>query len=286
MAQFEDYRRDADRRVHSPQRAEVMATTAMPMPRRSSASPPAVGTALVRIDLWTWPLEASRRETAALEAVLSANERCRASSFVLAEDRHRFIVGRARLRQVLARYVAMPPEALRFYYGAHGKPALSPSRFAPCFNLSHSAGLAALAIARCDVGVDIEEVRPVDGAVAERFFSPGENAALRGLRGAAWRDAFYRCWTRKEAVVKALGKGLSLRLASFEVSVARSAPLLLRLEGCRDAASQWSIVDIALPRGLVGAIAARTMGRGVSVERHRWSRNACAAGGGRWMATS
>ena len=239
----------------------------------------------MRIDLWTWPLMAPRRETAALEAVLSADERRRAAAFIFAEDRRRFIVGRARLRQVLARYVAAPPEALRFCYGAHGKPALASSRSAPCFNLSHSAGLAALAIAGCDVGVDIEAVRPVDSAVAERFFSAGENAALRGLRGVDWRDAFYRCWTRKEAMVKALGKGLSLRLASFDVSVARSAPLLLRLEGCRDP-SQWSLVDGALPRGLIGAIAARTMGRGVSVERHRWGRNACAATGGRRLATN
>lgn len=263
-----------------------MATTAVPMPRRSSASPPAVGTAPMRIDLWTWPLEASRKETAALEAVLSADERRRAASFIFAPDRRRFIVGRGRLRLILSRYVALPPEALRFRYGAHGKPALSSARTAPCFNLSHSGELAALAIASCDVGVDIEEIRPVDAAVAERFFSARENAALRGLRGAEWHDAFYRCWTRKEAVVKALGKGLSLRLSSFEVSVARSAPLLLRLEGCRDAASQWSIVDVALPRGRVGAIAARTMGRGVSVEHHRWNRNACAAAGGRRMATS
>jgi 4'-phosphopantetheinyl transferase len=236
---------------------------------RSSASPP-VGTAPVRIDLWTWPLEASPRETAALEAVLSTNERRRAASFVFALDRHRFVVGRGRLRQILSRYVALPPEALRFRYGAHGKPALSPGRPAPCFNLSHSGGLAALVIADCDVGVDIEEVRPVDGAVAERFFSASENAALRGLRGVDWRDAFYRCWTRKEAVVKALGKGLSLRLSSFDVSVAPSASLLLRLEGCREAASQWSIVDVALPRGLVGAIAARTMGRGMNIKRHYW----------------
>jgi 4'-phosphopantetheinyl transferase len=244
------------------------------MRSRPLASSRAVQGAPVGIDLWTWPLEAPHRETAALEAVLSADERQRAASFVLAEDRRRFIVGRARLRQVLARYVAMPPEALRFCYGAHGKPALAPPRSAPCFNLSHSAGLAALAIAGCDVGVDIEEVRPVDGAVAERFFSAGEIAALRGLRGADWRDAFYRCWTRKEAVVKGLGKGLSLRLASFDVSVAPSAPLLLRLEGSRDAASEWSIVDVALPRGLVGAIAAHTMGRGVRVARHRWAATA------------
>jgi 4'-phosphopantetheinyl transferase len=239
-----------------------------------------------RIDLWTWPLDAPRREMAALEAVLSADERRRGASFVFAEDRRRYIVGRARLRQVLARYVGLAPEALRFCYGVHGKPALTPTRSAPCFNLSHSGGLAALAIAGCEVGVDIEEVRPVDDAVAERFFSAGENAALRGLRGADWRDAFYRCWTRKEAVVKALGKGLSLRLASFDVSVAPSVPLLLRLEGCRDVASQWSIVDVALPRGLVGAIAARTMGRGVSVERHRWGRDACVATGGRRIAAS
>jgi 4'-phosphopantetheinyl transferase len=237
-----------------------------------------VRAAPLRIDLWTWSLEAPRRETAALEAVLSAEERQRASSFIFAEDRRRFIVGRARLRQVLGRYTAMPPKALRFCYGAHGKPALAPSRSAPCFNLSHSAGMAALAIADCAVGIDIEKVRPINRAVAERFFSARENAALRGLRGADWRDAFYRCWTRKEAVVKAIGKGLSLRLASFDVSVA-TAPLLLRLEGSFDTASQWSLVDVALPRGLVGAIAARTMGRGVRVQHLRWGRNACAAAG-------
>jgi 4'-phosphopantetheinyl transferase len=227
----------------------------------------------VPIDLWTWPLEVSRREEAVLEALLSADERQRVASFISVRDRRRFIVGRGRLRQVLSPYVFLPPEALRFRYGAHGKPALSPSRSRPHFNLSHSAGVAALAIAACDVGIDIEEVRPVDSAVAERFFSAGENAVLRTLRGADWRDAFYRCWTRKEAVVKAIGKGLSLPLASFEVSVPRAAPFLLFLEGCQDATSQWSIVDVALPRGLVGAIAARTMGRGVSVRRRRWDRN-------------
>jgi 4'-phosphopantetheinyl transferase len=256
------------------------------MRSQSSTSPRAVATAPVRIDLWTWPLEAPRGETAALEAVLSADERRRAASFVFAQDRRRFIVGRGRLRQVLSRYVALPPEALCFCYGAHGKPALSPSRSAPCFNLSHSAGLAALAIAACDVGLDIEKVRPIDSAIAERFFSASENAALRDLRGAEWRDAFYRCWTRKEAVAKALGRGLSLRLAAFDVSVARSAPLLLALEGCRDAALQWSLVDVALPRGLIGAIAARTMGRGVRVERHHWGRSACPAAGGRRIATT
>jgi 4'-phosphopantetheinyl transferase len=240
------------------------------MRRESSASSPAVGTAPARIDLWTWPLEASGAETAALESVLSADERRRAAGLILAQDRRRFIVGRGRLRQVLSRYVAVPPEALRFRYGAHGKPALSLCS-ALHFNLSHGAGLAALAIASCKVGIDIEEVRPVDRAVAERFFSADENADLRGLRGADWRDAFFRCWTRKEAVVKALGTGLSLRLASFDVSVGRAAPRLLRLEGCPNATSQWSIVDVALPRGFVGAIAARTMGRGVSVRRHRWS---------------
>jgi 4'-phosphopantetheinyl transferase len=232
----------------------------------------------VRIDLWTWLLEVSRREEAVLEALLSADERRRAASFISVQHRRRFIIGRGRLRQILSLYVALPPEALRFRYGAHGKPTLSPSRSRPHFNLSHSAGMAALAIAACDVGIDIEEIRPVDSAVAERFFSTGENAALRALRGVDRRDAFYRCWTRKEAVVKAVGKGLSLRLASFDVSIARAAPFLLFLEGCKDATSEWCIVDVALPRGLVGAIAARTMGRGVSVRRRRWSHNRAAAG--------
>jgi 4'-phosphopantetheinyl transferase len=204
--------------------------------------------------------------------LLSDDERQRASRLIHVQDQRRFIAGRARLRQILAHYVALPPDALVFCYGAQGKPALSHAHAAPFFNLSHSGGLVALAVAPgCDIGIDIERLRPIERDVANRFFSAGENAALARLHKADWRDAFYGCWTRKEAVVKALGKGLSLPLDSFEVTVQRGTPAcVLHFDGCRDAGLQWSLADLALGPGLVGAIAARTMGAGLSVRRRHW----------------
>jgi 4'-phosphopantetheinyl transferase len=243
------------------------AENAADLPKRASPAP-------ISIDLWTWPLGATQDETLEQLDVLSDDERQRASRFIFVEDKRRFIAGRARLRQILAHYVALPPDALVFRYGVQGKPALSLQRAAPFFNLSHSGGLAALAVAQdCDIGIDIERLRPIERGVAKRFFSTGENAALQCLYKADWRDAFYRCWTRKEAVVKAVGKGLSLRLDSFEVSLHCGTPAcVLHFDGCRDAGSEWSLVDLALGPGLVGAIAARTMGVGLSVRRRHWEK--------------
>ena len=152
------------------------------------------------------------------------------------------------------------PRRIRFGYGDRGKPTLSHCASAPFFNLSHSGDFAALAVARCgDVGIDVEQIRPVGSEIAQRFFTDGEKAILARLSGSEWRQAFYRCWTRKEAVLKANGKGLSGGLASFDVGLATDATARpLRLQRDRsDSAQPWSVQDLALAAGFVGAVAVR-----------------------------
>jgi 4'-phosphopantetheinyl transferase len=183
----------------------------------------------------------------------------------LPKGRGRFIAGQARLRQSLARYVAPPPKALTFGYGAPGKPVLSLAVPGPFFSLGHSGGVAALGIAQgCGIGIDIERIRAIDGGVAKRFFFGVEIAALPQLHREDWRRGFYRCWTRKQAVIKAIGTALALGLAFLDISLATGpTACVLRLGGCHAAALQWSLADLAVGPDMNGAIGARTQGAGL-----------------------
>src|SRR5262245_4030673 len=211
------------------------------------------------IDVWTWRLGASHAELALLIPLLSGDELARASRLACARDRDRFIVARARLRQILAGYLAVPPETMQFNYGKHGKPLVSRYHHAPSFNLTHSGDLAALAVSGCGaVGIDVEQVKPVAAEIAQRFFTEDENAVLARLKGRQRLEAFFRCWTRKEALVKANGKGLTGGLALFDVALARDAvsrPLHIGSKsGMRP---RWSLFDLALDPGFAGALAVR-----------------------------
>ena len=161
-------------------------------------------------------------------SVLSDDERKRADRFLREVDRTRFAAARSLLRRTLAGVLETRPERLTFTYGAHGKPALGPPFAARGvrFNLSHSAGRALIAVARDrEVGVDLERIRPVrfGAKIARRFFSEREQYALDGLTGSAWDEGFFRCWTRKEAFIKAVGDGLTFPLKSFSVPMTREA---------------------------------------------------------------
>jgi 4'-phosphopantetheinyl transferase len=181
---------------------------------------------------------------------LSADERHRAGSLRFPVDRERFVVARGALRNVLSRYANCPPEALRFSYGAHGKPTLASESGGDQlrFNLSHSHELALIVVTRRrEVGIDIEFIRDDFSALelAGRFFSGREAATLRALPAELQFQAFFNCWTRKEAYIKARGAGLSLPLKSFEVSMMPGAPaVLLHAEG--DSATQWFLHDLPL----------------------------------------
>lgn len=210
------------------------------------------------IDLHLLQLDLSEPEREALSRHLSPDERSRADRFVFAHDRDRFLVGHGRMRELLAGYVGVPPRELRFSYGMHGKPRLLHSGPAPHFNLSHSDDQAALAVSHdVEVGVDIEKVRMVERGLARRFFGAAEIAALEALPDEQWLDGFFRCWTRKEAVLKATGVGLTLSLASFDVSIAADEPpRLLRLDGDPEATGRWSLFEIRPNAETIVAVAA------------------------------
>jgi 4'-phosphopantetheinyl transferase len=226
----------------------------------SAASP-------VEVELFVWTLDVDADERARLMRFLSEDETARANRLVFAQDRERFVVARGRMREILARAMGCAPAALEFTYSAHGKPSLGGR--ARQFNLSHSHAIAALAVTQAnEIGVDVEHVRPLKEDVAGRFFSDREKAALRALPESEQLAAFYRCWTRKEAIVKAVGEGLSHTLTSFDVSLKADEPAVVeRFEGA--AAGAWQLAHFEPAQDYVGAIAGRTGGRPLKVTLKR-----------------
>ncbi|MDP8909369.1 MAG: 4'-phosphopantetheinyl transferase superfamily protein [Chloroflexota bacterium] len=194
------------------------------------------------------------------EALLDDEERARAMRFVRSPDRRRFVLAHAGLRLFLARCLDVQPAAVRYESGVHGKPRLARDLPALEFNLSHSAGLGLLAVARDRaVGVDVEHLRDVPEAlnIADTHFSPVERDVLVSLPPADRGAAFFRCWTRKEAVIKALGEGLGRALGSFEVDLAPgSTSALARFDGRPGNVAGWSLRDLTAPTGYTAAGAA------------------------------
>jgi len=209
-----------------------------------------------RIDRRAW---AARRVE--LAALLDVDERARAARFKFDRLTLNFTIAHGRQRAILGRYLAMDPAALRFRVGAHGKPELDLAGAAPPlrFNLSHSGDFALLAVTReRRIGVDLEAMTRAIGEledIAERFFSPAEVAAWRALAPGARRHAFFLCWTRKEAFLKALGDGISCPLDSFEVELRPGVPArLLTLDGAPAAATVWRLIDLDLGTDYAGAV--------------------------------
>ncbi len=178
---------------------------------------------------WSWSLDADDQSAAAADVLLSNDEKARAGNFMSPRLRQRFAAGRARLRSLLGGHLGRDPRALVFVANEFGKPRLAgePSVH---FSLSHSEGQALLAVSdTLEVGADVERIRVLEHRdLAKRYFHPNEVAAIeRVSRHDDQLAAFFRTWTLKEAVVKALGKGLSIPLDTFEVSIAGSRPMLL-----------------------------------------------------------
>ncbi len=208
-----------------------------------------------QVDLWIWGLDDP--VPARVVAALSDEERTRALRFAAPLHASRFVSARAGLRGILARYVGLPPGALQFSYGPHGKPALCGThRPVPHFNLSHSGRLAALGLCwNSDLGIDIELIRPIEENVAG-LFSTGEQQALAELSGVHALRRFYQIWTCKEALLKGLGSGLAVPLDRFEISIVPDQPaLVLDLDGDLKAACQWQLCQFEPASDFVGALA-------------------------------
>ena len=194
-------------------------------------------------------LDVGDEEVSRLFGLIGEEERQRAGRFRAWRDRRRFIVRRGRLREWLGWHLGEAPARLAFSANPFGKPLLVGGGIH--FSLSHSQDQMMLAIAEVEVGCDIEALDPeIDWPpLAARLFAPGERAALAGMSGEKGPCAFFDCWVRKEAFVKAIGRGLSYPLDAFEVSTGAPAALLGGGRGHRLAAVPGLV-------GYAGAVAA------------------------------
>lgn len=212
---------------------------------------------------WCVRLDVSPETSAGLYATLTSDERNRSARLRFERDRRRFTVAHGVLRDLLGRYLGTHPGQIRFVYNAFGKPRLGPefgSRLR--FNLSHSADLALIAIAAdADIGVDLEYIRaqPDYAEIARRFFSAAEVDHLHRLPSHLHTQAFFGCWTKKEAYVKACGEGLAIPLTSFSVPLTTGpAHTPVDLYGAsRDTAParRWSLYTLQPAPGYIGALA-------------------------------
>ena len=203
-----------------------------------------------QVDIWRIDLSAHADEVDGYRRLLSSDEIERADRFHFERHRRRFTLARAALREILGRYANIAPGELVFSYGEKGKPSLASGQIEQAlqFNLSHSDEVALLAVAQTlIVGVDIELVNPefATEEIAERFFSAAEVDCLQRLPSGQRADAFFSCWTRKEAYIKALGEGLSVPLDSFEVAFGPVVPAaLLQVRVDPHEVTRWSMYDI------------------------------------------
>ena len=213
-----------------------------------------------RVHVWRAWLEPEAPVLRRLEATLSDDERARAARFVFPQHRVRYAAGRGILREILGRYLGRDPRSLRFRYSAHGKPELDETATPESvrFNVSNCEAMGLFAFVRGrEVGVDVEELRPMpDGvSIAERFFSGPENEVFRAVPPELRDQAFFNCWTRKEAYIKAVGEGLSMPLDRFDVAFAPGqAAALLATRPDPAQAERWTLRELEPGPGWIGAL--------------------------------
>jgi 4'-phosphopantetheinyl transferase len=212
------------------------------------------------VHIWRATLDRVEAELQEFRQILAPDEQARADRFYFEIHRQHFTAGRGILRTLLAEYLAVRPTQIAFRYGPQGKPALDVGPGNLRFNLAHAHGLALIAITRGhELGVDVERIRDDYACeqVAHRFFSPNEVAVLRALPPDARRGAFFTCWSRKEAYIKATGRGLSQSLDQFDVSLDPEAPAaLLATRHDPPDAERWSLYALEPGPGYAGALVA------------------------------
>jgi 4'-phosphopantetheinyl transferase len=221
-------------------------------------SPPAARLGPREVQVWGVCLTASEQILSRYLATLSVDERNRADRFRFENLRRAFAISRGGLRFLLAAFLGRHPKEIAFDYGSRGKPELQHgSRLR--FNLSHSGLVTLYAFTLdCELGLDVEQLRdlPDHEAIATRFFSTGEVTDLRSLDPPERLAAFFRCWTRKEAYIKAVGDGLAIPLDQFQVTLLPGARAsLLKSAGGSESLEPWTLHHLEPAPGYVGALA-------------------------------
>lgn len=207
-----------------------------------------------------------------LQEILTETEWAKANRFVQKTDRERSIIARSLLRQLLGKYLLCKPEEVNFQYNAFDKPMLADSHNNSLyFNVSHSQQWIVYAISPIyHVGVDIEYINPeVDvSGIAERFFHSDESRYIQSLNGDAQVRAFFHCWTRKEALLKALGEGLSFPLEECHVSLDDDEMVSVLKLADHDI-NDWKLFNLNLADGFAAAVAIH--GPVTSLKQRMWS---------------
>lgn len=214
------------------------------------------------VHVWAAPLDVTPARLVELRATLSPDEQERAARFGSELLTARFVASRGQLRELLSEYLGAAPSEIRFAYSTRGKPSVLAPNSPIRLSVSHSGDVALYAFsAFSEVGVDVEAAVAFDAmsGIASRYFSAAERAALAAASRSTYTTAFYSCWTRKEAYLKARGIGLNEPLDGFDVSMRpgdRAA--LLRVAGDASAPSRWSLAHLEPARGYIGALAVET----------------------------
>jgi 4'-phosphopantetheinyl transferase len=214
------------------------------------------------VHVWRVYLDRNMPYVHRMREILSADEKSRADRFYFEKDRDHFIMARGMLRVILSGYLDQEPSKLRFNYNPFGKPTLAGTSGEEMlsFNVSHSDGLSLYAVTRGRmIGIDIERIRRDFSCeqIAKQYFSPLENVMLFALpKGHVREKAFFSCWTRKEAYIKAKGEGLSHPLDKFEVSLGPGKPAkLIKHYEFPQEVNRWLLKEIHPAQGYVASLA-------------------------------
>jgi 4'-phosphopantetheinyl transferase len=211
-------------------------------------------------DVHVWPIRIEAPDTvvARFQPLLAPDETARAARFHFDHLQRRFILSRGALRILLGHYLDIAADRIEFSYGSRGKPSLA----APAgihFNASHSGDVALLAFTlHCEIGVDVEKMRPISDmrGIASRFFCAEESTELMALPPEERERAFFLCWTRKEAYLKAVGEGLYAPLNDFCVTLRPGEPArFIHLRNDAAAAKAWTLHDLDAAPGHAAALA-------------------------------
>jgi 4'-phosphopantetheinyl transferase len=227
-----------------------------------------------QLHVWRARIDPAPADLALLRSTLSPDERDRAARFYFEPDRERYIAARGLLRRLLGQYLQTAPAEVTFRYGPRGKPEVEQPTTAQAvqFNVSHRGSYALYAFVRArEVGVDVEQLRNVSEAmaIARNHFTPAETRLLEQATSASnGRECFFRLWTRKEAVIKAVGTGLSMPLDEFDVSSewnVEGSWRVVRVPARPD--TTWAVLDLWPDVGYRGALCLA----GEPVEVSYWS---------------
>jgi 4'-phosphopantetheinyl transferase len=214
------------------------------------------------IHIYRSTLEKPPAEVKQLEKILSPDEIEKAYKFKFETDRNNYIVGRAFLRNILNKYLEIDASKINFSYAEKGKPFIKDSIVK--FNLAHSKSYVVYAFTlEKEVGIDLEYLKEMPDAreIAKGFFSKDETHELDKVSEKNLELAFFNCWTRKEAFIKAVGEGLSYPLADFTVTlIPGDEPEIIWIKKNPEEINDWSMINIEVKENYISSLAIKSKG--------------------------